>query len=56
VPLSVPLAGDVTSEKTSSELDFWKSEIILASLGYADDVTNLDGDNFKDAAHRIQVN
>jgi hypothetical protein len=55
VPLSVPLAGDSASEKSLSESEFWKSEIILNSLNFVDEATDVDGENFKDVAHRIQV-
>ena len=55
VPLSVPLAGDSASEKTLTESEFWKSEIILNSLNFVDEATDVDGENFKDVAHRIQV-
>ena len=55
LPLSVPLAGDATSEKTLSESDFWKSEIILSSLNFVDEAADVDGENFKDSAQRIQV-
>jgi hypothetical protein len=55
LPLSIPLAGDVTSEKTSTEIEYWKSEVILASIVDGEDDSDVNGDSFRDAARRMQV-
>lgn len=55
LPLAVPLAGDPLSEKTSTEMDFWKSEVILSSILDPNDDSDVNGDSFKDTANRMQV-
>ena len=53
--LSIPLAGDVSSEKCSTEMEFWKSDVILSSIVAEIDDSDVNGESFKDAARKMQV-
>ena len=55
LPLAIPLAGDPLAEKTSTEMDYWKSEVILSSIIDPNDDSDVNGDSFKDTANRMQV-